>query len=209
MMIFSAVLRHWLVRFDGFGFGLASVPVRTKTRGNGRFPEPVFASRLLVNRPRAIGETRHLTPPRRSRQIVGIAIREFLDIEEHGSAAHRQFRLPDDMDFPLADGKRLQGLGVPFGPCGQALGMSMLTEGVASWGTVKMPSPLYLARLLGGQLPDVLTPGGFLLCGGPCRVFGARWDSPPGQEMALDGAGQERVQQTRCDHASPTIARLL
>ena len=47
---------------------------------------------------------------------------------------HWQFRLPDDMNFPFADGQGLQGVVVPFGPCGQALGTSSRTEGVAELG---------------------------------------------------------------------------
>lgn len=61
-------------------------------------------------------------------EVVGIPIREPLDVDEHQPAVHWQLRFPDYMDFPLADGKGLQGMVVPFGPCGQSLGPPARTE---------------------------------------------------------------------------------
>jgi hypothetical protein len=65
------------------------------------------------------------------------------------------------------------------------------------------------ARLLVGQLPDALAPVGFLSRGNPFGVFGACWEFPLGQQMTFDGAGQECLKQTRCDHASPIFVRQL
>ena len=58
------------------------------------------------------------------------------------------------MDFPLADGKGLQGVVVPFGPFGQALGTPARTEGVCQLGYGENAFASVLCPFIPGQIGE-------------------------------------------------------